>query len=262
MFSWLLAVAVAQTPGIQDGVAAQLDFQRGTLLREDGRAEEAAAAFRSAAEHLERDSLPPSAALAYRAGNAWFLGGDLPHAIAAYHRGLSLDPADARLRSALDDAREQVQYPPSPELARLLRPERDWWPPWLSVQVLGGYACGVYVVGCSALTRWRMTRRQAWLMIALVFFALAAIPAFGSGVRWRDARRDAVEPIVVAARDEPLRAGNGVEYQPIFDLPRGAEMRRSFERSGWLQVETGGGLVGWVPIDSVVPVREPAAPLQ
>src|SRR5436853_4487357 len=98
-FTWLLAVAVAQTAGIQDGVMAQLDFQRGLTAREDGRADEAAAAFRAAAERLENDSLPPSAALAYRAGNAWSLAGDLPRAIAAYLRGLSLDPADVRLRS-------------------------------------------------------------------------------------------------------------------------------------------------------------------
>ena len=45
-----------------------------------------------AAEHLEADSMTPSAALLFKAGNAWFLAGDLPRAIAAYRRGLALDP--------------------------------------------------------------------------------------------------------------------------------------------------------------------------
>ena len=97
-----------------------------------------------------------------------------------------------------------------------------------------------------------MTRGRTWLALGLTFFALAAVPAFGSGVRWRSARRDAAQPIVVASHDEPLRAGNGVEYPPILDLPRGAEIRKLFDRGGWLQVETGGGLVGWVPVAAVI----------
>jgi hypothetical protein len=184
----------------------------------------------------------------------------LPRAIVAYRRGLAQDPADDRLRTALTYTREQVKYPLG--LARQLQPETDRWPPGLSLQVLDGYAFGFYVAGCLAATGWRMTRRRTSLVIAAVVSILAAIPAIGSGVQWWHARRDAAMPVVVAARDEPLRVGNGLDYPPTLDLPRGAELRRLFERGGWLQIETGGGAVGWVPIDAVVPVHEPAAAVQ
>ena len=250
-FTWLLIIAASQSQVIQDGTTAQLAFQWGVLQREDGRAADAIASFRTAAVHLQ--SLPSSTS-AYRAGNAWYLAGNLPRAIAAYRRGLALDPADARLRTALAYAREQVKYPPG--LAHQLRPEADWWPSGLTLQVVGGYAFGLYVAGCLAVTRWRMTRRRLWLAIGVTLFGLAAVPALGSGVYWWHARRDAAMPVVVAARDEPLRVGNGVDYPATLDLPRGVELRRLFDRGGWLQVETNGGAIGWIPNESVIPVRD------
>ena len=100
--------------------------------------------------------------------------------------------------------------------------------------------------GCVAFTRWRMTRSRRSLASPLDCFSLA---------RARHRQRVALvaptsrrgEPVVVTARDVPLRIGNGVDYPAKLDLPRGCEVRRLYERGGWLQVETGGGAVGWVP---------------
>jgi tetratricopeptide (TPR) repeat protein len=248
----LLTVALAQTLTVQDGVAAQLAFHRGTQLRADGHPGEAAAAFWLAAQRLEADSLPPSPALSFKAGNAWFLAGDLPQAIAAYRRGLALDPADGALHTALDYAREQVQYPPAPDTARLLRPERGTWPARLTLRSVGGYAFGGYFAACFAATRWRMSHRRRWLVAAGLLLALAILPAIGNGIEWWQAQGDAAESVVVVARALPLRAGNGADYPPKLELPRGCEVRRLFERGGWLQVRTGGGAVGWVQADAVV----------
>jgi hypothetical protein len=243
----LLILALAQTMAIEDGVAAQLAFHRGTQLRSDGHPGEAAAAFRLAAQRLEADSLPPSPALTFKAGNAWFLAGDLPRAIAAYRRGLALDPADEQLRIALDYAREQVHYPAAPDVVLQLRPERDYWPKWLTLRKVGGYAFVAYFAACLAATRWRMTRRRRWLVAAAALLVAATVPVIGNGIEWWQTRCDAAEPIVVVARDELLRAGNGADYPPKLELPRGCEVRRLFERGGWLQVQTGGGMVGWLP---------------
>ena len=181
-------------------------------------------------------------------GHAYFLAGDLPHAIVAYRRGLALDPADAKLRTALEHARDQVAYPPGSGL----RPTPTLWPPWLSLRYVGVYAFALYCAGCLAATRWRMTRHRRWLVSAGVFFAVAAVPAIGSVIEWQRQRRDVAEPVVVVVRDVPLRAGNGADYPAKLNLPRGCEVRRLFERGGWLQVETAGGAVGWVPPAAVV----------
>jgi uncharacterized protein YgiM (DUF1202 family) len=97
-----------------------------------------------------------------------------------------------------------------------------------------------------------MTRRRRWLVLTLVVFTAAAIPAIGTGVERLRARRDKAEAVVVTARDVPLRLGNGMDYPVKVELPRGCEVRRLFERSGWLQVKTGGGEVGWLPATAVV----------
>jgi tetratricopeptide (TPR) repeat protein len=247
----LLTIVLSQSPALQDGVAAQLAFHRGIQLRADGQMAEAGAAFRRSAEQLESKTLTQSPALAFRTGNAWFLAGDLPRAIAAYRRGLDIDPADESLRNALDFARGQVQYPSSADEANLLRPEREWWPPWLALPRLGGFAFALYLAGCLAAMRWRLIGARRWLVAALVFIAAAAVPVIGSGIEWLRVRRDMAQPIVVAIRDVPLRLGNGTDYPSKLEVPRGCELRQLFERGGWLQVQTGGAN-GWIPSDAAV----------
>jgi hypothetical protein len=257
--AWLLAIAVGQTEVMQHGTDAVLTFQRGLQLRSTpGEAAPAAEAFHKAALGFQTTgqfwpSSPPTA-IERVTGHSYFLAGDLPNAILAYRRGLQLDPADAKLRTALAYARAQVQYPPDPDLARLMQPEPHYWPAWLTLRSLGVYAFMLYFAACLAATRWRMTRNRRWLAAARLAIMLAAVPAVGSGVEWLRQRRDAAEPVVVLARDCPLRVGNGPDYPPRLDapLPRGAEVRRLFERPGWVQVELSGGVVGWLPGDAVV----------
>ena len=97
----------------------------------------------------------------------------------------------------------------------------------------------------------RLTAFRRGLIVAAVSLALVAVPAVGSAGEWWQARRDESEPIVVVSRKLPLRAGNGTDYPAKVELPRGCEVRWLFERHGWLQVKTGGGLIGWVPADAV-----------
>lgn len=131
------------------------------------------------------------------------------------------------------------------------------WPEWLVLSEVGVYAFVVYCVGCLALTRWRMTLRRSWFVAGIMTIALAAIPLIGSTIEWQRQRRDAVEPIVVVARDVAMRSGNGVEYPSKGDLTRGCEVRRIGERGGWLHIETSSGAVGWLPADAVTVSDEP-----
>lgn len=193
-------------------------------------------------------------------GYSYDVVGDFPRAILAYRRGLRLDPGDAKLETALRHARARVEYPPSPT-ASLMRPERELWPGWLALHRLGLLAFGAYAAACLTLTRWRMTRGRLSLWIGLIAVFIALVPTVGSGVEWLRRQRDDATPVVVLARSEMLRTGNGPEYPSRLDvaLPRGAEVRRLFERGGWYQVELSGGPVGWLPREAVVSPSEPEA---
>jgi hypothetical protein len=186
-------------------------------------------------------------------GYSYDVIGDFPRAILAYRRGLRLDPGESKLESALVHARSRVDYLSS-QASGLMQPERQYWPGWLELHRLGLAAFAGYTVACLAFTRWHMTRRRFWLWVAVGAAAIALIPTVGSGIEWLRRQRDAATPVVVLARSEMLRTGNGTEYPPRLDvaLPRGAEVRRLFERGGWYQVELPGGPVGWLPREAVV----------
>jgi len=191
--------------------------------------------------------------LEWTLGHVYYLSGDFPRAIAAYRRGLRLDPGSAGLETALAYARSRVEYPPSPA-ADLMHPERGFWPGWLDLHRLWLVAFAAYMVACVAVTRWRMTRRRLWFWLAIAIALIALVPTIGSGVEWLRRQRDDAAPVVVLSRSEMLRTGNGTDYTPRLDvaLPRGAEVRRLFERGGWYQVELSGGPVGWLPREAVV----------
>ncbi|MFO0808698.1 MAG: SH3 domain-containing protein [Gemmataceae bacterium] len=225
----LLTVTLGQTAPMSD--AEEIE----TLLR-------AAGPILSVAEDEG-----PSAGLYRIWGLASVVKGELPGAILCFRQGLALDPADVKLRRALTRTRDMVAYP-TPRL----RPADALWPPWLALRRLGVYAFALYVVGCVAFTRWRMTRRSAYGWVALVALGLAAVPCLGSLLEALDRRRDALTPVVVVTRDVELRAGNGTEYPAKLSLPRGGEVRRLYERGVWLQVEAADGTVGWLPADAVV----------
>src|SRR5438105_7712649 len=135
--TWLVPfVVLAQTPDFDPGLMWEQGVS--SLRRERGYSpEDAARHFRAAAAEYALIRQTPgqeTANLDRWLGHSYLGAGDLPHAIAAYRRGLTLDPADAKLRAALGYARGQVEYPPSPELAAAMRPETEVWPPWLALR--------------------------------------------------------------------------------------------------------------------------------
>src|SRR5262245_48721535 len=231
-------------------------------LEQPARSEQALYYFRKAAkdykDHCQTFGETPY--LLRWLGYSYDVVGDVPHAVLAYRRGLRMSPGDAKLETALAYARSRVEYPPSPA-ASLMQPERKYWPGWLGLHRHGLVAFAAYSVACLAITRWRMTRRRLWVWVAVGAAVVALLPAVGSGVEWTRRQRDVATPIVVLARSEMLRTGNGVEYLPRVDvpLPRGAEVRRLFERAGWYQVQLSGGPIGWLPREAVVSSSEPEA---
>jgi hypothetical protein len=197
-------------------------------------------------------------------GNAYLLGGDLPRAILVYRRGLSRTPTDQRLQECLSYARSQVAYATSDAPGH---PPREGRPPWLPRLATTWYvvlALTAYSLGWLAAARWWMLRQGRALSFALMSFATAAILIAGmTAEELRD--QDLIErPVAVISEDGVLlRSGNGLRYPPRFETPlnHGVEARLLFTRGDWLQIELGGGEVGWVPREYALLDAPNSAPL-
>jgi hypothetical protein len=187
-------------------------------------------------------------------GNASYLAGDLPNAVAGFRGGLMQDPHHRLLREHLAYARLQIQYPPEGRG----RPEPEFWPDWLprlhsgtwlSLAVVG------YVLGWVAGAAWWCRRRPALALAALGFFAVACVASYGWNLLDRDDQRNRDVPLVVIAEEQvPLRTGNGASYPLHSELPRlrpGMEARLLAARGDWLQIRFASGEVGWVERSAV-----------
>jgi hypothetical protein len=234
---------------------AEQAFREGLALRESP--EQARAAFRRAAaayEQLRRRGAS-NVALYRNLATASSLAGDLPRTVFACRRGLRLAPSDRYLREQLEAARAQV----AAANVTAVRPPSDEWPAWLnwvSPRERLGLAVTGWTLACLAFTRWRMTRRSAWVhlgwlsLLAALFLAVTLVLDV-----WRH-REEQEHPIVVLAQDGvTLRTGNARAYPSRDRLPPlngGVEARMLFMRGDWLQIELAGGDVGWVPRDQVL----------
>lgn len=227
---------------------AEEAFAAGTHLRHD--AARARPHFGRAAELFEelhaRGVRNP--ALDRDRGNSWLLADDLPRAILAYRQGLCAAPSDRDLLSDLDRARELVIYPGGTSLGRPRQDDRPPWLPLLSLPGLFGTAAVLYGVGWICLTRWWMVRTGRLLLLAV----LSLGGALGLAVLViEEQRREIAElPLVVIAEEGVLlRKGNSLNFPPRYDTPlnRGVEAQLLFQRGDWLQIQLGGGEIGWVP---------------
>lgn len=250
----LLARPSASSPA--DALAlAEAAFAEGVAHRND--AAQARPAFARAAAAY--DSLwnqgHRTPELAINRARAHRLAGDLPHAIAALHDGLSVARYARPLQVELADARAAVRYSLNGELAGQVRPE-----PLREVSTRMSpaeawmLAGGLWLAAWFGVARFAMTRNALWL--AFSGLSLAALLALG-GLwlqDWRIREREESLPLLVVARDATLRRGNADAYPPRFDavLPRGAEVRERARRGGWVQVQLPGGAVGWLPEAGVI----------
>lgn len=209
------------------------------------------ASFRQAAEAWRQapGGLAHSLGRALNAGNAAYLAGDVPSAIAAFRLGLMLDPQNEFLRRNLEHVRTQVRYPRGGNG----RPEQNAWPIWLPRLRPGAWlliGVGGYMLGWAAAMMWWATRSNTWGVANLA----GAVVALASGYGWllleQEHEKNRVTPIVVIAADDlPLLTGNGRSYSAHPDLPfvnAGMEARRIGSRGDWLHIQFASGAIGWI----------------
>ncbi|MDB5307338.1 MAG: hypothetical protein JWO38_1540 [Gemmataceae bacterium] len=254
----LLLAVVPSSPGespVELEVGARRAFDEGVELRGDGgKARTAFARAAAAYDELWKQGYH-NPALALNRARAHRLAGDLPGSIAAFHAGLAAARYDRTLQAALDDARAAVSYPLDGELATQCRPRPAGGIGARMSPAEAYLAAGLlWLMVCLGVARFVMTRAPWWLIFAGAW--LVSLAVLG-GLWWQDWRRQTAEesrPLVVVKNEVILRKGNGESYPPRLEpkLPEGAEARELTRRGGWVQVELGGGAVGWLPEGAVI----------
>ncbi|MFO0848449.1 MAG: hypothetical protein U0871_07830 [Gemmataceae bacterium] len=235
-------------------------FDRAVSFRED--AASARKSFESAA-YSYRDAWASPAirtpAVAVNQGRAWFLAGHPQMAIRAFHDGLAVYPADSDLQHGLAVARAAVRYPDETDPAQRIRPDP---PTGLRHRLSPAHLLLGSAVASLLLTAGlaaRLTTRPGW---AVPVAAVGLLGIAAAGAAWwlieRETAADRARPVLVLHHEAPLRTGNGTSYPLRLDapLPSGAEVRRMHTRGGWVQVETAGGAVGWLPETAAMPSND------
>lgn len=252
--------------GLLAGAPAHADqaaFDRGVAASRAGDQAEATTAFIAALDAGSRDP-----AVYHGLGNALYRQDQLGPAIAAWVRGLQLDPMDGDLRANLAHARKQTQ-----DRLDLPRPSTGpfFWQAAVSAafeSLLAGalVAAGLVSVLVSGLRRRRQDRPGRWLRWdAALLLALGLALGASAGVH---ATRPPPATVVVA--EVAVRSALGAEGVDLFVLHEGAVVRTVERYRGGAEAGGGGegaavlielpdARKGWVPA-SAVDIADPAAP--
>jgi tetratricopeptide (TPR) repeat protein len=190
--------------------------------------------------------------LHYNLGNAYFKNGQLGKSIASYLRALRRNPRDRALRANLQRAqsliRDEALAPLS--LPIFLRPV-GWvyrnlsLNEWAALLLVGLFLLAI--VGIAAqwgVLRPSLRRATGWIAvgIATLGLAMAAVHYRAEVVR---------TTAVVVAVEVEVRSGPGKEYNLAFKIHEGLQVFVSERRGDWVQIDLGGRLVGWVPVDRI-----------
>lgn len=232
--SILLAVVCAGKILAAD-VAA--DFAAANKLYAEGKFSGAAAAYE---QILSTGAQSPE--LLFNAGNAEFKAGHLGKAIAAYRQAELLAPRDAELRANLAFVRNQVQ-------GTTLHESR--WQNWVGVLTLNEGAALTAVLFWLAAALFIARQIQPALVpkLKLATRILVALTVFsGTVLGLQAASHFSTATAVVIADNVTVRSGPFGDAQSAFTVRDGAELSVLDRRDGWVQVASGAGKSGWLPM--------------
>ncbi len=221
---------------------ARAAFFAANELYRQGRFEEAAEKYRRAlATGLE------SASVHFNLGNAYFRLGDLGRALASYERARRLGPRDPDVEANLEFARSRLRPPPDllvhPLWRRLLFPLAAVATAGeLVVSTSIAYSCLMALLICRLLAPGlRRTLARASIAVAL---CLGFIGANAAERVWEEEFSKRV--VVVADAPAPVRFEPSETGTVHFEASRGTVLLLERREPGWLQVERGDGMRGWM----------------
>jgi tetratricopeptide (TPR) repeat protein len=230
----LLSLSVLAEP-------ATATFDKANKLYEQGKFAEAAASYEKLLQ-----SGQVADAVYFNLGNAFFKGGHIGRAIAAYQQAQRIAPRDPDVRANLQFARNQVQGP------TLLPEGISRWLSKLSLNEWTWLSAGAVWLWFILLTfaQWRPVLKPSLkpyvLWGGLVALGLCACFA-ASFYSDRLARR-----AIVVAQETVVRQAPLDESQSAFTLHDGAELQVLDQKDQWLQVQADQKRIGWVRKDALL----------
>lgn len=241
----------AHAAGPASADRAQAAFDAGVAAERSGDSAAAEKHFREALPLGGRDP-----AVYHGLGNALYREGKRGLAIAAWRRGLALDPGNGDLSANIDRARKQAADrldPPEPALGPF------FWQRSLSVTQSAGLASvlATFALAVPALRR-ASARLRAPLarlrLAAWVAAALAVLLTLSTAVALR-----AIHTAVVLVPELVVRSALGPDGVDLFKLHDGAEIRVLEQSGGSALVALPDERKGWVSL-SALASTDPAAP--
>jgi len=237
----LLPLICYSAPAPTQSFAAQ--FDQANKLYEQGKFEEAAAAYQTIAESGVR-----AASVWFNLGNAAYKSGQLGRAIAAYRMVEWLTPRDPALRANLQFVRgkvysdERTRVPLWKGVVRLATLNE-----WTALTAAATWAF-FSVLACSQWTG------RAYRKTAALFLIATALCGTGLATAWQEQKR---ADALVIAKEATVRFGPLNESQAAFQLRDGAELIVLASKDDWLQIRDAEKRIGWIRRDEVIVLGTP-----
>jgi len=240
-----------QTPGERPGADPVRLVAEGNQAYTEGLLEDAAARYEQALDAGVNDPV-----LHFNLGNTHARSGELGQAVASYLRAQRLAPRDRDVRANLAWVRRHI---------RDLELSEESLPLFIAqfvalVRALTLDQWGLLLVGLvwvvAALLAWSWYREEVTPMLRRLLLggaaALVVVAAITVG-RWYV--EQVRESAVVVVAEAVVRSGPAANFSALFEVHDGLTLTIAGRREGWVRVGLGGNWEGWLPEESVVPVR-------
>ncbi len=259
----LAAILGASTGLMSNESAAEVQaFSAANSLYEAGNYQQAAQIYQQLLDQGVKDG-----DLYYNLGSAYYMQGELGHAIVNYQRAAELSPRDEDIRSNLALAQSQVGSPFPDEAPTPVESLADLTGRWLSLNEIAIIALGLWFLLGLLLFAGRLfdpgSLRSGIQYVALLVLILVLMAGISLGSRLytdRSAPEGVVVAPIVAVSSEP-----GEQYVTELNLISGTSVGIAETSGDWIRLSVPGNAVqGWVPaeaIDTVAGLRNSGQPL-
>jgi len=232
---------------------AQTGFEKGNLLYQNGKYEEAAKAYESVL-----DGNQESVELYFNLGNCYYKQHQTASAIYNYEKALVLDPADKDVLNNIKFAQKQtideIKVVPKVGFAKLLRDFTGIYPfdTWAWITVSFAFLFLLFFMGYyfyQAVTVKRIFFVGMFVILLLILMSLSA--AF-----FEKSHFDNERPAIVFAESADVRSEPQNASSTTFVLHPGTKVYVEETLGNWKKIQLTDGTEGWIDSRSIKEVKD------